>query len=211
MGTPINIADVLFSKTQQRVLALLFGHSDRSFYLKEIIDWVNAGRGAVQRELEKMTAAGLVTKHTVGNRHHYQANKKCPVYKELRGVVNKTFGDQYVLQPVVEIDDRKRLMIGGQIKISRTALKKLAKRFHIRRLSLFGSAARGELTPDSDIDLLVEFENDRVPSLGGMVEIQDAFVNLFGGRKVDVATPSILNNPYRKRAIEKDRKELYAA
>ena len=44
-----------------------------------------------------------------------------------------------------------------------------------------------------------------------MVEIQDAFVRLFGGRKVDVATPTILNNPYRQRAIEKDLQELYAA
>jgi predicted nucleotidyltransferase len=43
------------------------------------------------------------------------------------------------------------------------------------------------------------------------VEIQDAFEKLFHGRKVDVATPSILNNPYRKRAIEKDMEELYAA
>ena len=102
-------------------------------------------------------------------------------------------------------------MIGGALEVSRAALRKLAQRYHIRRLVLFGSAARGELRPDSDIDLLVEFEKGAAPSLGGMVEIQDAFVKLFHGRKVDVATPSILNNPYRKRAIEKDMKELYAA
>ena len=76
---------------------------------------------------------------------------------------------------------------------------------------LFGSAVRGNLKPDRDIDLLVEFENGGAPSLGGMVEIQEVFSELFGGRKVDVATPSILNNPYRKRAIEKDMEELYAA
>ena len=81
-----------------------------------------------------------------------------------------------------------------------------------RRLALFGSAARGELRPDSDIDLLVEFESGESPSLGGMTEIQEAFAKLFGGRKVGVATPSILNNPYRRRAIEKDMEEkLYAA
>jgi len=44
-----------------------------------------------------------------------------------------------------------------------------------------------------------------------MVEIQEAFTTLFGGRKVDVATPAILNNPYRQRAIEKDMEALYAA
>lgn len=108
-------------------------------------------------------------------------------------------------------NDQDRLVIGQTITVSRAAVQELAQRFHIRRLVLFGSAARGELRPDSDIDLLIEFENGAAPSLGGMVEIQDAFAKLFGGRKVDVATPSILNNPYRRRAIEKDMEELYAA
>jgi len=104
-----------------------------------------------------------------------------------------------------------RFVIGGTIVVSRSDLQELAQRHHIRRLMLFGSAARGELRPDSDIDLLVEFETGEAPSLGGMVKIQDAFTTLFGGRKVDVATPSVLNNPYRRRAIEKDMEELYAA
>jgi len=107
--------------------------------------------------------------------------------------------------------DRDKLVIGGEIVVSRAALQELAQRYHIRRLDLFGSAARGELKPDSDIDLLVEFEKGRSPSLGGMVEIRDAFVALFGGRKVDVATPAILNNPYRQREIVKNMEELYAA
>jgi len=104
-----------------------------------------------------------------------------------------------------------RLVIGGTIVVPRADLQELARRHHIRRLVLFGSAARGELRPDSDIDLLVEFETGEAPSLGGMVKIQEAFTTLFGGRKVDMATPSILNNPYRRRSIEKDMEELYAA
>ena len=111
----------------------------------------------------------------------------------------------------MQSNNRDNLVVGGKIEISRSALQELVKRFHIHRLYLFGSAARGDLRPDSDIDLLVEFEDKGAPSMGGMVEIQDAFVKLFHGRKVDVATPSILKNPYRKRAIEKDMKELYAA
>lgn len=103
------------------------------------------------------------------------------------------------------------ILIGHDLRISRETLQQLVHRFHIRRLVLFGSAARGELGPDSDIDLLLEFEDGGSPSLGGMVEIQEAFSRLFRGRKVDVATPSILNNPYRRRSIEKDMKELYAA
>lgn len=109
------------------------------------------------------------------------------------------------------MSDQDRLVIGGEIVISRAALNELAQRHHIHRIVLFGSAARGELKADSDIDLMVEFDSDEAPSLGGMVEVQDAFVTLFGGRRVDVATPSILDNPYRRQAIEKNMEELYAA
>lgn len=111
----------------------------------------------------------------------------------------------------VVMSDRDKLMIGGEVVVSRAALQELAQRYNIRRLVLFGSAARGELQPDSDIDLLIEFKKGKSPSLGGMVKIQEAFAALFGGRKVDVATPAILNNPYRRREIEKDMEELYAA
>ena len=111
----------------------------------------------------------------------------------------------------VLMSNQDRLVISGTIVVSRAALRELAQRYHIRRLVLFGSAARGELKADSDIDLLVEFNSAESPSLGGMVEIQQALTTLFGGRRVDVATPAILNNPYRQRAIEKDMQELYAA
>lgn len=103
------------------------------------------------------------------------------------------------------------LVIGETLVVSREAMEKLARRYHIRQLALFGSAARGKLEPGSDIDLLVEFNEGKAPSLGGMVRLQNDFAALFGGRKVDVATPAILNNPYRKRAIEKDMEVLYAA
>ena len=109
------------------------------------------------------------------------------------------------------MNDKDKLVIGGTLVVSRAALRNLAQRYHIRRLALFGSAARGQLKPDSDIDLLAEFESGKAPSLGGMVKINDDFVTLFGGRKVDVATPAILNNPYRQRTIERDMEELYAA
>ena len=136
-----------------------------------------------------------------------QARERELARKELA----KRLGAHTKEKKVVQSNNRDNLVVGGKIEISRSALQELVKRFHIHRLYLFGSAARGDLRPDSDIDLLVEFEDKGAPSMGGMVEIQDAFVKLFHGRKVDVATPSILKNPYRKRAIEKDMKELYAA
>lgn len=97
-----------------------------------------------------------------------------------------------------------------QLKVNDRDLAALCRRHHLKRLSLFGSAARADFGDDSDVDLLVEFEPGRTPSLGGLVSLQDELSALFG-RKVDVATTSILRNPYRERAIKRDLETLYAA
>lgn len=107
--------------------------------------------------------------------------------------------------------DKNNLVIGETLVVSREALEQLSQKYHIQRLALFGSAARGKLKPESDVDLLVEFEAGKAPSLGGMVKLHDEFVVLFGGREVDVATPTILNNPYRRQTIEREMEVLYAA
>ena len=100
---------------------------------------------------------------------------------------------------------------GGLSPIPRMVLAELARRYHIKRMSLFGSAARGEMTASSDIDLLVEFEQGNAPSLGGITALKNVFGSLFEGRKVDIVTSAILNNPYRRREIERDMELLYAA
>ena len=87
-------------------------------------------------------------------------------------------------------------------------LRVLARRYHIRRAALFGSAARGELQPGSDIDLLIEFEPDAAPSFWSAPELEDAFSSLFGGRAIDIVPPEVLRNPYRRRTIERDIKVL---
>ena len=94
---------------------------------------------------------------------------------------------------------------------SQQAISELITHYHINYLALFGSAARQEIQPSSDIDLLIDFEKGKAPSLSTMVRIKDAFSELFSGRKVDIATRSILNNPFRRRQIEKDLVVLYAA
>jgi DNA-binding MarR family transcriptional regulator len=65
--TASGVADALFSKVQQRVLAILFGNHSRSFYANELIDLAGSGSGAVQRELARLEAAELVIVKRVGN------------------------------------------------------------------------------------------------------------------------------------------------
>ena len=191
------IGSALFTATQQKVLGLLYATPERSYYTKEIIRLTGMGVATIKRELDRMTGAGILTLTRIGNQHHYQANPECPIYAELISIVEK-------------IMNTGNMAFHDRFKLSKASLAKLAKRHHIQRLSLFGSAARGEMTEDSDIDLQVEFEEGNAPSLGSMVNISDDFSALFGGRKVDLATPSILNNPYRKRATEDDMEVLYA-
>lgn len=208
MMESVPISDALFTKTQQRVLGLLYGKPDARLHANEIVRRAAIGRGTVRRELDRLAAAGIIVASREGNQRFYQANRDCPVYHELLGIVGKmaATGAQ-----VMDNSTDNVITIGGKLVVGRRALERLARRFHIEHIYLFGSAARGELRADSDIDILVDFEPGKAPSLAGMVKIQDAFSQLFNGRAVDVATRSILNNPYRKRQIEKDLEELYAA
>lgn len=127
-----SLADALFSGTQQRVLGLLFGQPDRSFYATELISLAGAGSGAVQRELARLAQSGLVTVKPVGNQKHYQANPASPIFEELCGVVRKTVG---LAEPL------------------RAALAPLAAQ--IKAAFVYGSIAKKEDTARSDIDLML--------------------------------------------------------
>lgn len=91
------------------------------------------------------------------------------------------------------------------------AIARICCRYHVQRLSLFGSMATGAATTRSDVDLLVEFQAGRAPTAFALVDMQDALSAAFGGRPVDLAFPSILRNPFRRRAIEPQLRLLYGA
>src|SRR5438128_2978480 len=88
----IGLADALFSRVQQRVLALLFGQPDRRFQSAELIRLARGGTGAVHRELGRLSEAGWITVTRSGNQKHYQANRNAPAFAELHGLVIKTVG-----------------------------------------------------------------------------------------------------------------------
>ena len=72
------VADALFTKVQQRVLAVLFGNHARSFYANELIALACSGSGAVQRELAQLEAAELVTVKRVGNQKRSKPTRRRP-------------------------------------------------------------------------------------------------------------------------------------
>jgi predicted nucleotidyltransferase len=127
-----SLADALFTKTQQRVLGVLFGQPERSFYASELIRDAGTGSGAAQRELAKLEGSGLISARRIGHQKHYQANATSPLYSELRNIVLKTVG---LAEPL------------------REALKPLSKA--IRTAFVYGSVAKATDQAASDIDLMI--------------------------------------------------------
>lgn len=128
----INIGDALFTKVQQKVLALLFGQPDKSFYLNEIVRYAAMGKGVISRELAKLTASGLLVISKQGNQNHYQANANAAIFAELKQIVLKTFGLVGLLQ---------------------AGLEPLLP--HLDQAFVYGSVAKGEDHADSDVDVML--------------------------------------------------------
>lgn len=131
-----SLADALFTSTQQKVLGLLFGQPDRSFFVNEIMGLVKAGSGAVQRELRRLERAGLVSVQMHGNQKHYQANRTSPLYDEICSIVQKTVGLEEPLRAAVE-------SLPGNVHLA----------------LIYGSVAKRTDTSISDVDLLIVADN----------------------------------------------------
>ena len=153
MGTPLTaprksaVASALFTPVQQRVLGLLFGHPDRRYQSAELIRLAQGGTGAVHRQLQRLTAAGLVTVTREGNQKYYTARRDAPVFPELHGLIVKTVG---IVEPL------------------RAALRPVAKK--IQLAFVFGSIAKGSERPESDLDLLVVSDSITYPEVYAAVQ-----------------------------------------
>lgn len=133
MGTPVGLlSKVLFGQGRRSILALLYGHTDERFYLREIARRAGTGIGATQSELRQLTDAGLIHRVRRGHQVYYQANRKNPIFAELKSILAKTSGMRDVLnEGLAPLADRVKLAF------------------------VYGSVARGEETESSDVDLMV--------------------------------------------------------
>ena len=88
-----------------------------------------------------------------------------------------------------------------QLQIDKEQLVQFCRRHQIGKLSLFGSTLKGTARPDSDVDLLVEFEPQATPTLFDMVEMEEALSALLGGRRVDLRTARDLSRHFRDEVV----------
>ncbi|HEY6349149.1 MAG TPA: ArsR family transcriptional regulator [Candidatus Angelobacter sp.] len=122
----------LFGQTRGALLALLYGHIDQSFYLRQLVREVGAGHGALQRELKHLTDLGLLVRRMQGNQVLYQANSQSPIFPEIRSLIAKTVGVHDAIRSVLA-------RLGSEIQIA----------------FIYGSVARQMERANSDVDLMV--------------------------------------------------------
>ena len=140
----------MFGKTRRSILALLFSHAEESFHLRKILRlaWISPGAG--QRELKRLSDAGVILRTVKDSQVIFQANPQCPIFEELKSLITKT---------------------AGVVDVLRAALGPLAGR--ISSALLYGSLARGGAGVESDIDLLVVGEVSFEDIVGNVARAQD--------------------------------------
>jgi len=203
------LANLLFGTYRHRVLSLLYLRPGDRFHVRMIARLTGVPAGSLHRELRQLADAGLLVAARNGNQVLYSANEASPVFHELASMLDKTSGTpptlhehatEYTVEPSGRLPD-----------IDRKALAAVCRKYGVKKMSLFGSAARHELRPDSDVDLMVEFKRSSSTTSLSLIDMQDKLSALFGNRRVEITSPGILENPYRRRTIERDLKTIYAS
>lgn len=203
------LANLLFGAYRHRVLSLLYLRPGDRFHVRMISRLTGVPAGSLHRELRQLADAGLLVAARNGNQVLYSANEASPVFHELTSMLDKTSGTPPTLQ-----DHASEYTIepsGRLPELDRKALGIVCRKYGVKKMSLFGSAARGELRPDSDVDLLVEFKRSSKTGLFELVHMQDELSPLFGKRVIQIAERGILKNPYRRETILPDLRTLYEA
>ena len=183
-------ADAVLTKTQQRVLALLFTGAAECT-LNELVQRSGGGSGAIRREVERMAAAGLLRERRVGNQRRFSADRSHPLYPALAALAAAV-----VASPADRAVERKRpsaALIAGRGKV-----KRVLARHSLANPRVFGSVARGDDTAASDLDLLVD--PPRGASLLDLVKAKHALEDALGV-PVDLVTADDLPEAYRAAAL----------
>jgi hypothetical protein len=101
------------------------------------------------------------------------------------------------------------MAIQEHIRLPADRVADFCRRHHIRKLSLFGSVLRDDFRPDSDVDVLVEFEQGKSPGLIRLAGMELELSDMLEGRKVDMNTPRCLS-PYFREQVQREAEVQYA-
>ena len=127
----LDLPNLLSSNMQQKIFRLYFSQTNRRHYLRELERLLDEPVGNIRRELIRWSKAGLFLRQKVGNLTYYSLNTSFPLYEELKAIVSKTIGIEYILKEGLKTIESIRVAI------------------------IYGSVASGEDTGNSDIDILL--------------------------------------------------------
>lgn len=128
----MTLSALLFGEYRRRVLGLLLLNPDKTYHVRELARLTGTSAGTLHKELAKLTQAGVLCRQQVGNQVRYGANRECPIFEELSGIMRKTSG----------LVDVLAVALGG-------VEEQVALAF------VFGSVARSEEQSASDVDLML--------------------------------------------------------
>lgn len=189
---------ILFGKVRRAILSVLFNHTNEAFYLRQIVRTTGFGLGPVQRELKHLAESGIIRRTVSGRQVYFQANPNSPIFPELKSLIIKVEGMGDTLGAAgSSINDS--MPAKRRFNISGPTLSEFCRRNHIIKLSLFGSILGDDFRPDSDIDVLVEFEAGHAP--GFAIVAMENELSRLAGRKVNLRTPGDLGRHFREGVI----------
>ncbi|MEE9322526.1 MAG: nucleotidyltransferase domain-containing protein [Granulosicoccus sp.] len=188
----ISLTNLLFKDYRRRVLGLLLLHPGDRYHVREIARLTGTVAGTLHKELSKLAEAGVLLRESVGNQRLYQANVDCPIFDELVSILNKLSNE------IETASQRKKPEMDRVVENNRARILELARDNGVRNVRVFGSMARNDAGPESDLDLLVELEQGRSGlALGGFLSDISDLVH----RKVDVVTEKSLHPRIRDKVL----------
>jgi len=184
------------SRLRAKVLGRLFVLPGERYYVRQLAVLIGEDSTNVSRELASLEKIGILVSTREGRQKYYQANRKSPVFKEIQRLITRI--------PAAEISKKPALtgLSGQRLKINKPELTAFCRLNHVQRLSLFGSVLRDDFKPDSDIDVLVEFQPGKTPGFLKLAGMEEELSGLIGSRKVDLRTSQDLSRHFRDRVIK---------
>jgi predicted nucleotidyltransferase len=199
---------LLGSRLRAKVLGWLFTHPEEHFYVRQLTALVQGDSTNVSRELARLEKTGILVSTTEGKQKYYQANRQYPLFDELKGLMARMAHIETDSKAADSIHTVATAETNRRINISKRQLTAFCRKHHIKTLALFGSVLRDDFQPDSDVDVLVEFEEGHVPGFA-IIDMENELSRLVG-RKVDLRTPGDLSRYFRDRVMH-ESKVQYAA
>ena len=204
---------LLFGTYRRQVLDLLLARPDQSLHVREIARRTGVPVGSLHRELRALADAGVLERAPAGRQVRYRANRSCPIFESLASMF-RSF-ETRVSEPAADYRSRESVSPRlartlERLNLPERVLSSFARRHGLKRMAFFGSVTREDFRPESDVDVLVEFAGPRRDPFAKL-NIADELSALFGGRNVDVVTPGVLANPFRRASIERDLLTIHGA